>query len=55
MITFAAAAAVIFVCGFIIARIVNIFWSSSSIARDAVVTLFQGLALAAVIMIWKLL
>ncbi|MFD2705993.1 hypothetical protein [Salibacterium lacus] len=55
MYMFAAAAVVIFVCGFTMARIVNIFWESSSILRDAVVTLFQGLALAAMIMIWRLL
>ncbi|SFP86034.1 hypothetical protein [Salibacterium halotolerans] len=55
MYTFAAVAAVIFVCGFLIARVVNVFWNASSIARDIVVTFFQGLALAGVIMIWKLL
>lgn len=41
----------IFICGFLIARLVNVFTNhATSVKRDLVVTFFQGLGLAGVIM-----
>ncbi|RSL33016.1 hypothetical protein D7Z54_11920 [Salibacterium salarium] len=51
--TYSMLALTIFVCGFFIARIVNVFTNhATSVKRDIVVTFFQGLGLAGAVMIY---